>query len=396
MKFSHHSSVALAMIAGMLLARLPGLSAAEPVGPAALRLTAPVDYQVHQRATRAEGTILVAGNLSQALTDAWTVEARLVGAGPAEAWRTLTSLTPGQTSFRSDLKAPAGGWYRLEVRVRLQDAVFAAAAVEHLGIGEVFVIAGQSNSANHGEEKQQTKSGLVAAFSGTEWALAHDPQPGASGSGGSFVPPFGDAFAARFKVPVGIIAAGVGATSVREWLPRGTRFPNPPTLTGHVTALPSGEWESDGSLFNRLVERMKQLGPRGFRAVLWHQGESDANQRDANRTLSGELYRKFMEELIRGTRHEVGWEFPWFVAQVSYHTPDDVASPDIRAAQQALWKSGIALEGPDSDALIGDLRDGGGKGVHFSGKGLREHAARWVDRVAPWLEGQLERAVGFK
>ena len=229
---------------------------------------------------------------------------------------------------------------------------------------------------------------MVAAFSGTEWALAHDPQPGASGSGGSFVPPFGDALAARFKVPVGIIATGVGATSVREWLPRGTRFPNPPTLTGHVRALPSGEWESDGSLFNRLVERMKQLGPRGFRAVLWHQGESDANQQDANRTLSGELYRKFMEELIRGTRHEVGWEFPWFVAQVSYHTPDDAASPDIRAAQRALWKSAVAVEGPDSDALVGDLRDGGGKGVHFSGRGLREHASRWADKVAPWLDGQ--------
>jgi hypothetical protein len=71
---------------------------------------------------------------------------------------------------------------------------------------------------------------------------------------------------------------------------------------------------------------------------------------------------------------------------VSYHTPDDTGSPEIRAAQQALWKSGVALEGPDSDAMVGDLREHGGKGVHFSGKGLREHGARWAAIVSRWLE----------
>jgi hypothetical protein len=53
-------------------------------------------------------------------------------------------------------------------------------------------------------------------------------------------------------------------------------------------------------------------------------------------------------------------------------------------AQKSLWTDGIALEGPDSDALKGDLRDG----VHFSGKGLREHGKCWADKVAPWLEKQ--------
>src|SRR4030095_11958037 len=115
-------------------------------------------------------------------------------------------------------------WYRLEVRVKRQDAIVTSAAVEHVGLGEVFVIAGQSNSANHGEEKQQTHTGLVAAFFGDRWTIADDPQPGASGGGGSFTPPLGDAIAMRFEVPVGIIACGVGATSVREWLPGGTRF----------------------------------------------------------------------------------------------------------------------------------------------------------------------------
>ncbi|MCE9612290.1 MAG: hypothetical protein K8R23_18995 [Chthoniobacter sp.] len=68
--------------------------------------------------------------------------------------------------------------------------------------------------------------------------------------------------------------------------------------------------------------------------------------------------------------------------------PGDEASPDIRAAQAALWQEGLALAGPDTDALKDQLRENGGKGVHFSGPGLREHAARWVEKVAPWLGQQ--------
>jgi hypothetical protein len=226
---------------------------------------------------------------------------------------------------------------------------------------------------------------LVATFDGNDWRLADDPQPGASGDAGSFMPPFGDAIADRFHVPVGIVACGVGATSVREWLPRGAAFPQPPTLLGNVQALGDGSWASTGALFAAFTARMKQLGPQGFRAVLWHQGESDANQQDPTRTLPGTLYHKYLEQLIRESRREIGWDAPWFVALVSYHQPGDEASPDIRSAQASLWQAGVALEGPDSDALTGEFREHGGRGVHFSGPGLREHAARWAEKVAPWL-----------
>jgi hypothetical protein len=78
---------------------------------------------------------------------------------------------------------------------------------------------------------------------------------------------------------------------------------------------------------------MKILGPHGFRAVLWHQGESDANQKDSTRTLPGPLYRTYLGNLIRDTRKDIGWEAPWFVARVSYHGPGDEQSPDIRGAR---------------------------------------------------------------
>ena len=333
--------------------------------------------------------MLIRGELAGFTAKKLNVEARLIVEGQPGKWRRLT-VDAKRQSFAAHWDAPAGGWHRLEVRALSGADVLAESAIEHVGVGEVFVVAGQSNSANHGAEKQKTVTGLVAAFDGKRWRPADDPQPGASGGGGSFIPPFGDALAERFHVPVGIVACGVGATSVREWLPKGAKFPNPPTLTGHVQQDSGGGWESRGTIFATFSARMKQLGPHSFRAVLWHQGESDANQADPTRTLPGDLYRDYLEQLIRASRREMGWNAPWFVAQVSYHVPGDEASPDIRAAQAALWKKRLALEGPDSDALKGDLRENGGQGVHFSGPGLRAHAARWVEKVAPWLEKELK------
>jgi hypothetical protein len=359
------------------------------VAKPALRLFSPQDCQVCQRSSNDKGTITIRGEFTGAITNTTTIEARLVAEGKAGKWTKLPVLFDG-AKFSTDMDAPAGGWYRADVRVLNGRQVLAENSLQHVGVGEVFVVAGQSNSANHGEERQTTKTGRVASFNGRGWQLANDPQPGASGGGGSFLPPFGDAISQRFNVPVGLIACGIGATSVREWLPKGATFPNPPTIESRVAKLPDGTWESNGEAFETLIGRMKQLGPRGFRAVLWHQGESDANQQDSTRTLPGSLYREYLLRVILESRRAIGWDAPWFVAQVSYHMPGDESSPDIRAAQASLWKDGLALEGPDTDALKGDWREAGGKGVHFSGPGLREHAARWVEKVAPWLEEQLK------
>jgi hypothetical protein len=358
----------------------------------ASNLNFPLEWQVSQRNAEGWAEVKVAGTVP---ANATVVEAKaevpLALLGKSTDWTVVAKdaqIKDGKFSGR--LKLAAGGWYSLEVRFRKSAAdlaVLGEAFVEHVGVGDIFVVAGQSNSSNHGAEKQKTTTGLVAAFDGKRWQLANDPQPGASGGGGSFQPPFGDAIAARFAEPVGIIACGIGATSVREWLPQGAKFPNPPTLEGRVRQLPSGEWESKGEAFDMLTSRMKQLGPKGFRAVLWHQGESDAGQPDPKRTLIGKPYRYYLEQLIKESRRDIGWDAPWFVALVSSHGGDGV--PEMRDAQRSLWVDGIALEGPDSDALKGNLRDG----VHFSGKGLREHGKCWADKVAPWLEKQTGKSV---
>jgi hypothetical protein len=349
-----------------------------------LMLTSPREYQVIQRISAEVGNLSIRCEVNDAGNEAVALEGRLVVKGIPKPWRALGA--DGTAGW----EAPAGGWHRVEVRAVSGGKTLAESAVEHVAIGEVFVIAGQSNAGNHGRDKQTTKTGLVSAFDGKNWQVANDPQPGATGNEGSFAPVFGDAMAEKFGLPVGIVACAVGGTSVREWLPRGAKFPNPPTIVANVEEVKDGQWQSKGGIYDAFVARMKGLGSgRSFRAVLWHQGESDANQADAARTLAGKLYTRYLEEVIRTTRADLGWDVPWFVAQASYHTPADPRSEDIREAQAALWRAGVALEGPDTDKLKSEFRASNGRGVHFNGAGLREHGRLWFEKVGPWLERQL-------
>ena len=129
----------------------------------------------------------------------------------------------------------------------------------------------------------------------------------------------------------------------------------------------------------------RRLGMQGRR--LRHAVRTSEASRAAR--IPRSLYQAHLGRIISDSRQAAGWDAPWFVAQVSYHVPGDEASADIREAQAALWKTGPALQGPDSDALKGDLRERGGKGVHFSGIGLRAHAASWAEKITPWLEREL-------
>jgi predicted esterase len=362
------------------------LAAASPVS---LSLEQPVDFQVVQRRHMVGGPVRFAGSLpspahfGDRLELEWSADD-----APPHRFLLLT-LAEGQNRFAVDAWLPAGGWYQARLHWVRDGAALGEALVSHLGVGEVFLVAGQSNAANHGEKRLEPQSDQVVAFDGSHWLRAADPQPGASGGGGSFLPPLGDLLRAKWNVPVGFIPAAEGATSVREWQPAGTVLPNPPTLTGRVVHRPDGAWVADGALFDRLVAREKSVGPQGFRMVLWHQGESDANQADPSRTLAGTNYSALLKSLIAQSRKASGWDAPWMVARATYHTPADTHSDDIRDAQRQVVEVGSILEGPDTDALAGPLRDGGGLGVHFSEAGLKAHAAAWADKIDEYFKNMV-------
>jgi len=342
-------------------AKIAEMTGVKPDLATDLTLDAPMNYQVFQRKTKLQGAMTIRGRVRTAYDK---LEVRLQGKslqGPvSEEWCPIL-LAEKTRTFEASVPTPAGGWYQVEVRALKDGKVVGQMRVDKVGIGEVFIGAGQSNSTNCGQERIQQKSGMVSAFSGTSWQIADDPQPGVhdNSSGGSYWPAFGDAMYEEYQVPIGVASTGHSGTSVNQWAP-------------------------GSELCRWTITRMKQLGPNGFRAVLWHQGESDVG-------MAADEYARKMTALIRETRKSAGWEMPWFVAQVSYHNPNQVSFPNPRMGQKKLWDSGVAYEGPDTDTLTGDNRDEGGRGIHFSPKGLRAHGKMWAAKVAVYLDKELAK-----
>ena len=145
---------------------------------AELHLKSPTTHQVIQRNTPTSGTFSISGSSDDPFA---SVQARLVVANKARAWQTLTATIKGGTFQALFEDAPAGGWYQLDVRIMKEGQEVARRSVDKMGIGEVFVVAGQSNSANHGEEKLATETGRAATQTSSGWQICEDPQPGASG-----------------------------------------------------------------------------------------------------------------------------------------------------------------------------------------------------------------------
>ena len=316
---------------------------------AVVTVSSPLDYQVFQRRTRLHGTILVRGSVLTAIK----VEARVEGTsieGPLPArWRRMT-VDAAHRQFSGELPVIAGGFYRVEIMATDAAGKLALITVPNVGVGEVFVISGQSNSTNYGEVRQKTETGMVASFSGTEWVLANDPQLGVQDNSkdGSFIPSFGDALYRRYHIPIGIASVGHGSTSVRQWLPAGMAIHVMPTMPKYVKKNADGMLVSDGTLFDGMMTRICQLGPHGFRALLWHQGESDSHQ-SSEHEIDATTYQSMMVTLIRTSRKKAGWHFPWFVAQASYHTPEDTGARRFERRNEVFgsvilrWKGQTAI-----------------------------------------------------
>lgn len=269
-----------------------------------------------------------------------------------------TDTEPKITNNNYNIKItmPAGGWYN--IIISLIDSTNNTISTNNIicGIGEVFVITGQSNSVNFAENLLTPKTNKVVSYSDEKgWVLASDPQPGLPGSGdyGSFYPPFGDGLYYYYRVPIGFIASGIGGTSVIQWQPTTT-------------------------FYSYLIARMKTYNGN-FRAVLWIQGESDFG-------MEATKYANYLTNIIEQSNIDMNINIPWFVSNTSYI--NFMISESVRKGQQSLWNN-IALQGPDTDTLIGSNRQDFGTGVHFSCKGQHNHAVIWLEKIIPWIDSQM-------
>ena len=326
----------------------------------------PKEYQVFQRQSKKEGYIDFSGVCDKTITDVqYKIEGKdLFDKKVDSGWKAIKLNAKGV--FKEKVKVRAGGWYKVQLKYKENDEE-KVKVLDHVGVGEVIIGAGQSNSTNCGQSPYEQASGMVSTTDGVLWRYGSDPQLGVhdGSTGGSLYPALGDALYKEFHVPIGIASTGFGGTSIEQWQP-------------------SAKIVSENSnLYNWFIKRVLFFGKDGFRCVLWHQGESNA-------LSSTEKSYKGMVELIETSRRDAGFEIPWFVAKASYWDPEFTSFENIRAAQQKLWDDGIAFEGPDTDLLGSEYRDNDGKGIHFNLTGLKKHGEMWSEKLIPYIHSQID------
>lgn len=350
--------------------------------------SSPQDWQVFQRDATNRGEILVRGSVP---AEATVVTARLLRAdGTLVVEHSDEGLARRGQEIELALTAPAGGWYRLELISRRGGKELETVEVAHVGVGEVFVTAGQSNSVPAGESAQV--SGMLTSYAsyGNNAYVWRQPidYPGHPGTPWAV---FATALSETLKMPVAVTMLGCGGTTVGQWLPAPNGNPAPAWC---------GDAAQPGGLYDRLQKAVKAMGP--FRALLWHQGESDAAY-----ATSAEVYYQSLKSIMASLEKDSARKHTWFVANVSYipgrEIKNEIGCPltgapveylprmaPVRAAQQRLWAEKLALRGPDTDDLFGGAyRYAGPAGacIHFSNRGLLVHGLRWVDAVRGFVPG---------
>jgi len=286
---------------------------------------------------------------------------KLAGATGADVPWTRFELATGA-------RVPAGGWYRLDLRCTLKDNTVRETSVEPIGVGEVFIVAGQSYATNCNDRRftVQDEAKRVVAFDSATgaWGPANDPQPTPDKSdGGSIWPPVGDALVKAHRVPIGFANVAWGGTSTRQWAP--------------------GE-----QLHMRLRDTGVSLGH--VRAVLWQQGESDVIEKTTT-----EKYVSNVRAIRLAAAAKWGTNPPWLLAKSTHHPTvynDAAGEGRIRQAIDELAARPGFLAGPDTDTLTGANRGDAKSRRHFSAVGQEKAAAMWVESIAKLLQSPASTA----
>lgn len=395
-------------------------------GPAlAVSLSLPQQFEVFQRSSAQSGLIYVQGTCSPKSSFVTITVAdptgKVIGGGPIQA---------SGGSFKGSVTVPAGGWYTVSADEGQNGP---AITVPTVGVGEVFLSAGQSNSVQTGESPQPSGP-LVSAGNLTvgpggsspaiQWSKEIDPGTPYVVDYQHFGSPW-SSFATEISqatgVPVTVIPVGCGGTRITQWLPPESPS-NPPDLSNgcatsaiHWIVLPP----TPGNLYNRLLQAAQALQPIGsFRAVLWHQGESDAinifehlvNPPGAvpGGVIDRYGYNSALTTLVHQLNSDLGKPVTWVIANASYFPSSDVnpaanctltgtgipanvqkSMNEVIQGQNLAIQQGLVLQGPNTDQFAGSpLRyegnDNGtilGACIHFSTLGVAMHGAYWAASV---------------
>jgi hypothetical protein len=234
----------------------------------------PKDWQIVQQDSQGFGTITVGGRWVS--EPKGKVEIRLAFEDTGTSvnhgldWQPALTTPDGQWSATLT-RIPAGGLYRLETRFRPDGQTAGEWAprgdMRHfLGVGDLWVIAGQSNSAGYGRAPvyDPPELGIHLFRNSEQWALAAHPMnestdtkhPVNSEGANSYHSPylqFARVLKQQLNHPIGLIQTSLGGSALASWNP--TQPGNP-------------------VLYRNMLHCVELAGGR-VKGVVWYQGESD-------------------------------------------------------------------------------------------------------------------------
>lgn len=351
---------------------------------AQVQVSFPTSRAVFQRNGANQATIRITGTYTTAVT---RIEARLVardGQGTSTDWSVIQPAPAGGT-YSGDVTGQ-GGWYNLDVRGMNGDQqVGNTTTVERVGIGEVFVIAGQSNAQGVHQSAPDPRNDRVNCvnYRYPDDGFPNEPpiptfsqlenSPGFTiaprGVGSWCWGQLGDLLVKRLNVPVLFFNAAFSGTAVRNWR---ESAPDGGTAYGIINGLP---YAGRQPYINLKIALQFYANMLGVRAVLWHQGETD--------NLVNTETNRYVDELkfvINQSRQDFGRPVSWVIARATYGDFIGGSDPAIIAAQnQVVSSTPSVFAGPETDNIQvprnrPPLEN---EGLHFDLNGLIELANAW-------------------
>lgn len=358
-----------------------------------INITFPMEKAVFQRNVNNNATISIAGNYTSNIS---SVEARFTNVLNSQIvidWTTFTTNINGGI-FSGSVSNVPGGWYSIEIRGKLGSNIVGTATLNRVGVGEVFLIAGQSNA--QGLDGNQAEVGAnderVLSHNEVSWydngiSQCDKKTPNypsfnqifSNGSTRSFLSKtgfnpwcygkLGDNLVSKLGVPVVFFNAGAFASSSINWQESSDGL----TTYSHYNL--QAYCNTSGVPYNGFEKIINYYASIfGVRAVLWHQGETDNYAQ-----VSESTYQSNINNIINKSRTEIG-NVPWVISRVSVfdkNANSNTGNPNsniINAQNSLINSSNKIYPGPSTDDILGTYRS---DEVHFYGAGLVELANRW-------------------
>ncbi|MFN4145569.1 MAG: sialate O-acetylesterase, partial [Runella sp.] len=345
---------------------------------AQINITFPTTRMVFQRDNAGNATFAITGQYAQSID---RIEARLVpmngGQGTPTDWQTISQNPRG--GFYSGQINARGGWYELQVRGLINNQVVATADLQRVGVGEVFLIAGQSNAQgffNYGSPTPIDDRVNCIDYRNIVNQNGSFPPPnfvkmtdngaiGPRGLSSWYWGRLGELLVNRLNVPVLFYNAAWEGTASKNWAE---------TVEGGTTAsIYVNDTYPQGQPYGNLRLSLNYYAATtGIRAILWHQGEAD-NQIN---TPAG-VYVSNLQTVINKSRQHFGKNVAWVIARASFYNFKGVNQEIINAQNQVVLNTPATFFGPNTDGIQVPRPDG----YHFQNGGLMEAANAWNDAL---------------